>query len=156
MKSFFLSPEQYGALKAQYAKFNEPWTDDEVEELRRMSADGVPRADMSRQLGRTPNSIRMKLQSLGLYVPKPAARPWTALDDDLLVKLYREGVSFPDLAATFGRSERAILTRLLLHRAALLPDPVAGAGPDPAVRAYPDAAVRADSASTADSGSEEG
>ena len=122
MRSIFLTPEQYGDLKGRYVKFNEPWSADEVDELRRMAADGVPRAEMSEQLGRTPNAIRMKLQSLGLYVPKPAAKPWTPLDDDALVKLYREGASFATLAATFSRSENAIITRLIRLRAGILPD----------------------------------
>ena len=122
MKSFFLSPEQYADLKGRYAKFNEPWTADEAEELRQMAQDGVSREEMSAQLGRTPNAVKMKLQSLGLYVPKPAARPWTAEDEDTLVKMYREGVSFAELAATFGRTEGAILRRLILLRAAVLPD----------------------------------
>ena len=122
MRSVFLSPDQYSDLKGRYAKFNEPWTPDEVEELRRMAADNVLRADMSEQLGRTPNAIRMKLQSLGLYTPKPAAKPWTPLDDDALVKLYREGASFTTLSATFGRSENAIITRLIRLRAGILPE----------------------------------
>ena len=122
MRSIFLTPEQYGDLKGRYAKFNEPWTADEVDELRRMAADGVPRAEMAEQLGRTPNAIRMKLQSLGLYVPKPTAKPWTPLDDDALVKLYREGASFTTLSATFNRSENAIITRLIRLRAGILPE----------------------------------
>ena len=122
MRSVFLSPDQYNDLKGRYAKFNEPWTPDEVEELRRMAADNVSRADMSEQLGRTPNAIRMKLQSLGLYTPKPAAKPWTPLDDDALVKLYREGASFTTISSTFGRSENAILKRLILLRAGILPE----------------------------------
>ena len=122
MKSFFLSPEQYANLKGRYAKFNEPWTADEAEELKQMAADGVSREDMSAQLGRTPNAVKLKLQSLGLYVPKPAARPWTPEDAHLLVKLYREGISFAELASVFGRTEGAILRRLILLRAAVLPD----------------------------------
>ena len=127
MKSFFLTPEQYEALKGRYAKFNEPWTEEEAEELKQMAADGISRTDMSRQLGRSPNAIKMKLQSLGLYVPKPAARPWTAEDENLLVKLYREGISFTELAATFGRTERAIISRLILLRAGLAPIEPVGA-----------------------------
>ena len=131
MRSIFLTPEQYGDLKGRYAKFNEPWTADEVDELRRMAADGVPRAEMAEQLGRTPNAIRMKLQSLGLYVPKPAAKPWTPLDDDALVKLYREGASFTTLSATFNRSENAILSSLIRLRAGILPDRSEETRPDP-------------------------
>ena len=122
MKSFFLSPEQYSDLKGRYAKFNEPWTTDETEELKQMAVDGISRAEMSAQLGRSPNAIKMKLQSLGLYVPKPAARPWTPADEDALVKMYREGVSFAELAAAFGRTESAILSRLIRLRAAVLPE----------------------------------
>ena len=125
MKSFFLSPEQYADLKGRYAKFNEPWTADEAEELRQMAQDGISREEMSAQLGRTPNAIKMKLQSLGLYVPKPAARPWTADDQDALVKQYREGAAIATLAAAFGRSENAIMHRLILLRAGLLPEPAA-------------------------------
>jgi hypothetical protein len=122
MKSFFLSPEQYADLKGRYAKFNEPWTEEEAEELRQMAADGVARAEMAAQLGRSPNAIKLKLQSLGLYVPKPSAKPWTSEDEHSLVKLYRDGVSFAELASIFGRTESAILSRLIRLRAAVLPD----------------------------------
>ena len=119
MKSFFISPEQYGDLKGRYAKFNEPWTAEDTEELRQMAADGVSRADMSAQLGRTPNAIKMKLQSLGLYVPKPAARPWSADDDASLVRQYLAGASFSTLATSFNRTENAIISRLIRLRAGL-------------------------------------
>ena len=119
MKSFFLTPEQYANLKGRYVKFNEPWTDDEAEELKQMAIDGISRAEMSAQLGRSPNAIKMKLQSLGLYVPKPAARPWTAEDDAALVRQYCEGATIATLAAAFGRTENAILRRLILLRAGL-------------------------------------
>ena len=121
MKSFFLTPEQYGDLKGRYAKFNEPWTAEETEELKQMAADGVSRADMSQQLGRSPNAIKMKLQSLGLYVPKPAARPWSADDDASLVRQYLAGASFASLATTFNRTENAIISRLIRLRAGLRP-----------------------------------
>lgn len=131
MKSFFLTPEQYGELKDRYAKFNEPWTPDEVEELRRMASDGIPRQAMSEQLGRTPNAVKMKLQSLGLYVPKPSARPWTPADEDSLVRLYRDGISLAELASAFSRTENAILRRLILLRAAVLPDIASAPGEAP-------------------------
>ena len=125
MKSFFLTPEQYDALKGRYAKFNEPWTEAETEELKQMAADGVSRADMSQQLGRSPNAVKMKLQSLGLYVAKPAARPWTPEDEAALVKMYLEGVPFANLAATFNRTENAIISRLIRLRAGIAPAPPA-------------------------------
>ena len=125
MKSFFLSPEQYADLKGRYAKFNEPWTPDETEELRQMAADGLSREAMSTQLGRSPNAIKMKLQSLGLYTPKPAAKPWTPQDEGALVEMYLSGASFSLLATTFGRTENAILSRLVRLRAGLMPEVLA-------------------------------
>ena len=122
MTSIFLTPEKYEALRSRFSKFNEPWTEDEVAELRHMASDGLRRTEMAAQLGRSPGAIKMKLQSLGLYVPKPAAKPWTPLDDDALVELYRDGASFATLAATFGRSENAIIRRLVYLRAGLLPE----------------------------------
>ena len=122
MKSFYIPPEQYAQLKGRYAKFNEPWTAEETEELKQMAADGVARADMSQQLGRTPNAVKMKLQSLGLYVPKPAARPWPVDDDASLVRQYLAGASFTTLANTFGRTENAIISRLIRLRAGLRED----------------------------------
>ena len=122
MKSFFLTPEQYGTLKARYAKFNEPWTADEADELRRMAEDGISRDEMSQQLGRTPNAVKMKLQSMGLYVPKPAAKPWTHEDDAALVRQYIAGAPFSALAAAFGRTENAIISRLVRLRAGLRTD----------------------------------
>ena len=133
MKSFFISPEQYGDLKGRYAKFNEPWTAEDTEELKQMAADGVSRADMSQQLGRTPNAIKMKLQSLGLYVPKPAARPWSADDDASLVRQYLAGASFSALATAFGRTENVIISRLIRLRAGLTPvEPAAEPVAEPA------------------------
>jgi hypothetical protein len=133
MKSFFISPEQYGDLKGRYAKFNEPWTAEDTEELKQMAADGVSRADMSQQLGRTPNAIKMKLQSLGLYVPKPAARPWSADDDASLVRQYLAGASFSTLATAFNRTENAIISRLIRLRAGLTPvEPAAEPVAEPA------------------------
>ena len=121
MKSFIIPPEQYDQLKGRYAKFNEPWTAEETEELKQMAADGVTRAEMSQQLGRTPNAIKLKLQSLGLYVPKPAGQPWSADDDASLVRQYLAGASFTALAAAFNRTENAVISRLIRLRAGLAP-----------------------------------
>ncbi|MBO5581447.1 MAG: hypothetical protein J5948_02920 [Bacteroidales bacterium] len=119
MRTFFLTPEQYGEMKQRYDRFNEPWSVDEMAELRQMAADNVPRGEMAAQLGRSPNAVRMKLQALGLYVPKPSVRPWTEEEEEKLLAMYRTGAAFADIATAFGRSERAILTRLVRLRAGL-------------------------------------
>ena len=115
-----MAPEEYARLKEKYPKFNEPWASDEDDELRRMAEDGVPLQQMAEQLQRTRNSIRLRLQKLGLWTPKPAAKPWTPEEEERVVQMYGAGAAFDDIAATTGRTVNAIVSRLVrLHIARL-------------------------------------
>ena len=115
----FLPIEEYNRIKSQYAKFNEPWQSSEVDELKTMTADGIPLGNIALQLQRTPNSVKMKLRSLGLYTPKPASKPWSTDDEAKLVQLYNDDVPFDQIAEVFGRSVRAIISRLVYLRVKL-------------------------------------
>lgn len=115
----FLPIEEYNRIKSQYSKFNEPWQSSEVEELRMMTTDGIPLGDIALQLQRTPNSVKMKLRSLGLYTPKPASKPWSTDDEAKLVQLYNDDVPFDQIAEVCGRSVRAIISRLVYLRVKL-------------------------------------
>ena len=115
----FLPLEEYNRIKSQYAKFNEPWQSSEVDELKTMTADGVPLGNIALQLQRTPNSVKMKLRSLGLYTPKPASKPWSTDDEAKLVQLYNDDVPLDQIAEVFGRSVRAIISRLVYLRVKL-------------------------------------
>ena len=84
-----------------------------MEELKAMAADGVSREEMATQLQRTPNSIQMKLKSLGLFVPKPMPPRWSQNDDKALVEMYQNGDSFEDMSARFDRSVNAVIGRLI-------------------------------------------
>ena len=115
----FLPIEEYNRIKSQYAKFNEPWQSSEVEELRMMTTDGIPLGNIALQLQRTPNSVKMKLRSLGLYTPKPVSKPWSTDDEAKLVQLYNDDVPFDQIAEVCGRSVRAIISRLVYLRVKL-------------------------------------
>lgn len=115
----FLPIEEYNRIKSQYAKFNEPWQSSEVEELRMMTTDGIPLGNIALQLQRTPNSVKMKLRSLGLYTPKPASKPWSTDDEAKLVQLYNDDVPLDQIAEVCGRSVRAIISRLVYLRVKL-------------------------------------
>ena len=115
----FLPIEEYNRIKSQYAKFNEPWQSSEVDELKTMTTDGIPLGNIALQLQRTPNSVKMKLRSLGLYTPKPASKPWSTDDEAKLVQLYNDDVPFDQIAEVFGRSVRAIISRLVYLRVKL-------------------------------------
>ena len=115
-KTVFLSQEKYDQIKSQYAKFNEPWQTDEVEELKAMAADKVPIKDISSQLQRTPSSIKMKLKSLGLYTPPTPPRPWAPEEDKELIDLYNDNRPFEEIAEHFNRTVSAIVSRLVRLR----------------------------------------
>lgn len=109
----FLSQEEFNRIKSQYTKFNEAWQDSEIEELKSMAADQLSLEDISAQLQRTPNSVKMKMKALGLYTPKPSPAAWSSEDESKLVKLYNEGVPFEEIAAELSRSVSAVVTRLV-------------------------------------------
>ena len=118
-KTAFLPQEQFDELRRKYSRFNDPWLEEEVEELKAMAADNVSIEQMSEQLQRTPNSVRIKLKSIGLYTAKPLQPRWTDDDDKLVAQMYDQGVSFEDMAKHFNRSERAIVARLIHLRVKL-------------------------------------
>lgn len=115
----FLPEDQFKQIRTTYPRFNEPWLNEEVEELREMAVDGISRDDMAMQLQRTPNSVRLKLKALGLYVPKPTPPRWTKDEDQALVEMYNDGEPFEDMSARFDRSVNAVITRLVHLRANL-------------------------------------
>lgn len=115
----FLPQEEYDRIKSQYAKFNEPWQSSEVDELKTMATDCIPLGNIAIQLQRTPNSVKMKLRSLGLYTPRPASRPWSADDEAKLIRMYNDDVPFEEIAGEFGRSVKAVISRLVQLRVKL-------------------------------------
>ena len=123
-RPFFLPQSEFERLRGLYPKFNEPWQTSEVEELKAMYADGISVQNISEQLGRSPKSVRMKLRSLGLYEPRPAPRTWDEADEKRLILMYNEGTSFEEIASSLGRSEKAIISRLVHLRRALFPSPI--------------------------------
>ena len=121
-KPFFLPQAEYERLKSLYPKFNEPWQAAEIDELKAMYNDGIPIREISEQLGRTQKSIRLRLTALGLYEPTPSPKAWTEDDEQLLVRMYNENCSFKDMADILGRSEGAIISRLVRLRVKLFPN----------------------------------
>ena len=121
-KPFFLPQAEYERLKSLYPKFNEPWQAAEIDELKAMYNDGIPIREISEPLGRTQKSIRLRLTALGLYEPKPSPKAWTEDDEQLLVRMYNENCSFKDMADILGRSEGAIISRLVRLRVKLFPN----------------------------------
>lgn len=119
--TLFLSQEEYERLKARYPKLNEPWQPGDLDELKAMAADKVPLSEMSEQLGRTPNSLKIKLKSLGLYEFPEPPKKWSVDEENKLVAMYNDQIPFEEMADHFGRSVRAVVARLVLLRVNLFP-----------------------------------
>ena len=59
-----------------------------------------------------------RLQKLGLWTPKPAAKPWSPTEEEMLVQMYKAGASFEEISASTGRTVTAVVSRLVkLHLA---------------------------------------
>ena len=115
----FLEPEEYSRLKEKYPKFNEPWTEDEDAELHQMSVDHVPLPQMAEQLQRTKNSIRIRLQKLGLLAVKPSPKLWSETEEEMVVQMYQSGASFEEMASATGRTVSSVVSRLVKLRISL-------------------------------------
>lgn len=109
----FLTQERFDEIRNNYSRFNEPWLEDEVEELKQLAAEGVSKDVMAIQLQRTPNSVQLKLKSLGLFIPRQMPPRWTEFEDKALVEMYNEGESFEEMATCLGRSVNGIIGRLI-------------------------------------------
>ncbi len=116
-----MSPELFAEMRAKYPKFYEPWKEDEVERVKQLFEEGKSMEDIAKDIQRSPKSVRMKLKALGLYTPVNKSRAWTTDDDETLKDMYRDGVSFDDMATQLDRSPKAIVARLVRLRMNLFP-----------------------------------
>ena len=116
-----MSPELFAEMRAKYPKFYEPWKEDEVERVKQLFEEGKSMEDIAKDIQRSPKSVRMKLKALGLYTPVNKSRAWAPDDDETLKDMYRDGVSFDDMATQLDRSPKAIVARLVHLRMNLFP-----------------------------------
>jgi hypothetical protein len=109
-KTFFLPQERYDEVKKKYPHFNEPWTKEELNRLTDLAIQKCTQKEMSRQLGRSTKSIKLKLLERGLYV----SRKKEGNDEDwFLSHMYWEQLSIQSMALYACMSESEVLLRLL-------------------------------------------
>lgn len=111
--TYFLPKERFDEIRQKYPKFNEPWSNEEVNTLVEMCAHNTSKKEMSIVLGRSPKSVKLKLLEMGLLKKSKAGKQWTKKEDQLLMQGYSEGMSFLDMAETFQISVEEIITRLV-------------------------------------------
>ena len=94
------------------------WTQLEDNRLENLYKMKKPIDEISRELGRTPYAVFLRMEKLELYGAVPGypqydlLPKWTQEDTKMLQTLFKEGKSVSELADYFGRSEKAISTRL--------------------------------------------
>jgi len=117
--TYFLPPERFDEIKKKYPMFNEPWTEEEVNKLSDLANEHLTQKEMSARMGRSPKSIKLKLIELGLYTKAQASRPWSEEEELRLIELYNMGADFQNISLELGRSEQAIVKRLVFLRVKL-------------------------------------
>ena len=96
--------------------FNEPWSVEDVNRLSDLANEHLTQKEMSARMGRSPKSIKLKLIELGLYTKAQPSRPWSEVEEQRLIELYNAGVDFQNISLELGRTEQAIVKRLVLLR----------------------------------------
>ena len=108
-KTHFLTQEIFDEVKKKYPRFNEPWTDEEIESLTEMVLQKYTQRRMAEKLGRSVKSVKLKLLEKGLYVRKRK----TSEDDWFLEHMYEEHISIQGIAFYSCLPENEVLIRLL-------------------------------------------
>jgi DNA-binding CsgD family transcriptional regulator len=87
------------------------WTGREEGALRRMRKQGRTYKEIGRVLGRSANSVKKKAQSMLLARPRDkrvitsyAERAWSTAEEEELMKLKQQGLSYKQIAGKLGRS----------------------------------------------------
>ncbi|MBR5384983.1 MAG: hypothetical protein IK143_03845 [Bacteroidales bacterium] len=114
MKTLLFTPEEVAALKAKYPRFNEPWEDKEDEDLKTRFDHATPIKDIAISMGRSENSIRMRLMQIGIVYPNlsRAGEPWTEDDTSRLQKQYGSGWKVSQCARWLGRTREEVRDKM--------------------------------------------
>lgn len=91
-----------------------PWSEREIDYLRKAFALGQTDTEIAADLGRTEDSIYNKRRTLGLRDDSKCKRHWRSGEDKKLIKYYNQGVSAYDIGQLLGRSLEGVEGRL--HR----------------------------------------
>ena len=84
--------------------------------------DGKRRSNTRGDVGATatvPLFDQNQARRTGTLCPETRGKPWLAEDDETLKTMYEDGATFGQMAERFGRSESAIVSRLVRLRLSL-------------------------------------
>lgn len=93
-----------------------PWSERELDYLRKAYALGQTDVEIAADLGRTISSISNKRRVLGLH--GTTCQHWTPAEDKKLIKLHKKGVTYLDIGKLIGKSYDSIHNRLYRLRKA--------------------------------------
>lgn len=92
-----------------------PWTNEEIEELKRLKEAGVSKAEICRRLDRPRSSLNSKIKQIKSGVVSNA-RNWSLQELSLLQELFIKGMTRKEIAKQVGRSEAATNTKINMLR----------------------------------------
>lgn len=89
------------------------WTTGEVEELRRMSRDGLPLREIAARLERTLKAVGIQAVRMGIRSPRQSN--WSTAELRRARMLYDTGFSPTEIGKEIGRSVRSVSAQLSRH-----------------------------------------
>lgn len=92
-----------------------PWTNEEIEELKRLKEAGISKAEICRRLDRPRSSLNSKIKQIKSGVVSNA-RNWSLQELSLLQELFIKGMTRKEIAKQVGRSEAATNTKINMLR----------------------------------------
>lgn len=95
-----------------------PWSERELDYLRKAFALGQTDTEIAADMGRTVDSIKNKRRVLGLCDDSRGGRRWRPDEDKKLIKYYNQGVTYYDIGQLLGRSLDGVHNRLCKLRRA--------------------------------------
>jgi len=92
------------------------WTDSEIKELMKLKSMGKSNKTIAKQLKRTTNSIRVKLNKIkknnnDINSNGIIKRKWNVMEDKTMIDMLAEGKSFGEIAKTLKRTPKAVMLR---------------------------------------------
>jgi hypothetical protein len=126
---FIATYEANNITRAQgLANVGKKWNMHDDKALTEEYKQGISTKELAKKFERTETAITSRLAHLGLLnhakqkpieqtinknTPKNAGKKWSPNDDHLLAELYKENMSYEELAVKFGRSNYSIESRLV-------------------------------------------
>lgn len=93
---------------------SQPWTDEQVTELRALRADGWSFSHIAEYMGRTKMGVRSKAEKLGMA---RRHRLWTPEEVETMMRMHQDGETYTVIARALDRTPKSVEERFRVENA---------------------------------------